>query len=129
MGKPRKDAFTVLLAVTSTVQVLPFTESHPVHPMKTEPSDGVAVRVTVVLITKVPEQLVPQLTPAGLDVTVPLPIPLLVVVNVKRCSMKIAVTDLALLIVTVHVAPDTESHPVQPAKTESLARAAAVSTT
>ena len=54
--------------------------------------------------------------PAGLDVTVPLPVGL--TVSVKRFSVKLAVTDRAALIVTVQVAPETESHPVQPAKVE-----------
>src|SRR5437016_5723315 len=42
--------------------------------------------------------------------------------------MKPAVTDFVALTVTVHVVPETESHPLQPAKTESLA-ALAVSVT
>src|SRR3954462_3106602 len=62
--------------------------------------------------------------PAGLDVTVPLAMPLLGTVNGKPCILKIAVTERALAIVTVHVAPDTESHPVHPVKSEPAAGAA-----
>src|SRR5438309_7303291 len=57
--------------------------------------------------------------PAGLDVTVPLPTPVLLTVSVKRCSVNIAVTVRVALIVTVQVVPETESHPVHPVKIES----------
>src|SRR5947208_1855305 len=66
--------------------------------------------------------------PPGLEVTVPRPIPVFVTDSVKRFSMKIAVTDRTFTIVTVHVAPDSESQPVQPLKVE-LAAEAAVSVT
>src|SRR5882672_8731287 len=48
IGTPRNSAFTVLPADMVTVQLLPDTESQPVHPMKTESSAGVAVSVTAV---------------------------------------------------------------------------------
>mgnify|MGYP003694406423 CR=1 FL=1 len=55
--------------------------------------------------------------PAGLDVTGPAAdAGLASTVSVKRFSMKMALTDRAFAIVTVQVAPDTESHPVQPVK-------------
>jgi hypothetical protein len=53
------------------------------------------------------------LIPAGLEVTVPLPLPVLVTVSTNRGRSKLAVTVFAALIVTVHVAPDTLSHPLQ----------------
>ena len=74
------------------------------------------------------EQADPQLIPAGLDVTVPLPRPLLVTVSVKNCKLNVAVTDFAALIATVQVVPETELQPVQPPKCEPPA-AAAVSVT
>jgi hypothetical protein len=43
--------------------------------LKTERKPGVAVRVTTVIVLKVPEQFVPQLIVPGLEVTVPLPSP------------------------------------------------------
>ena len=123
-----KMALTDRRFVTVTVHVVPDTESHPVQPLKSESAPGAAVSVTVVLITKSLAHAVPQLMPAGLDVTVPLPVPVLVAVRVKRWSVKMALTDRAFAIVTVHVAPDTESHPVQPVNSESAA-AVAVSVT
>jgi hypothetical protein len=55
---------------------------------------------------------------AGLEVevTVPLPRPrelVLLTESVNVCRVKVAVTDLAAFMFTVHVAPETESHPVQ----------------
>ncbi len=47
----------------------------PDHPAKVEPVDGVAVRLTVVPLSKLAEQVEPQLIPAGLLVTVPFPLP------------------------------------------------------
>jgi hypothetical protein len=102
-----------------TVHVAPLAVSQPLHPVKSESSAGDAVNVTVVPITYVPVQVVPQLIPAGLDVTVPWPRPVLPTVNVKVFSVNTAVTDRPALIVTLQVAPATESHPVHPAKFES----------
>jgi hypothetical protein len=61
------------------------------------------------------EQSAPQLIPAGLEVTVPLPVPDLLTVNAKLCgvTVNVAVTVRAAFIVTVQVAPDAESQPVQ----------------
>ena len=61
----------------------------------------------------------PQLIPAGAEVTVPLPVPVLLTVRVKRRSAKAAVTDLDPLIVTLHAAALAESHPVQASNLES----------
>jgi hypothetical protein len=42
---------TALALLIVTVQLVPETESHPLHPLKMERSpDGVAVRVTTVLM-------------------------------------------------------------------------------
>src|SRR3954470_13683167 len=111
-----------------TAHVSLLTTSQPVHPVKTEPSAGVAFRITVVLITKSAEHAVPQLTPDGVDVTVPFPMPVLAAVSLKRFSMKIAVTDLGFVIDTVQVEPDTESHPVHPIKFESTPAVADITT-
>src|SRR6266545_1873158 len=46
----------------------------PVHPANVEPPAGVAVRVTEVPLAKSASQVLPQLIPAGLLVTVPLPV-------------------------------------------------------
>jgi hypothetical protein len=46
--------------------------------------------------------------------------PSLVTVRTNRCSVKVAETDLASLMVTVHVVSETVSHPVQPANVEPI---------
>jgi hypothetical protein len=67
--------------VIVTVQV-PVPVQAPLQPVKVEPVDAVAVRVTLVPLVKVALQVAPQLTPVGLEVTVPDPVPLLVRVRV-----------------------------------------------
>lgn len=52
------------------------------HPLKVEPDDGVAVSVTVVPAVTDSVQSEPQLMPAGLLATVPVPVPDFVVVSV-----------------------------------------------
>jgi hypothetical protein len=58
-----------------TMQVLPDVLSQPLQPVKIDSIEGLAVSVTFVPLMNEAEQLLPQLIPAGLDVTVPLPIP------------------------------------------------------
>jgi hypothetical protein len=55
----------------------------PDQPAKLDPETGVAVKVTAVALLKAAEQVVPQLMPAGLLVTVPAPVPALRTVRVK----------------------------------------------
>ena len=63
---------------------LPSVQSaFPDQPAKVDPEAGVAVRVTVVALLKAAEQVVPQLMPARLLVTVPAPLPALRTVRVK----------------------------------------------
>jgi len=61
------------------------------------------------------------LIPGGLEVAVPFPVPARLTVRVKRCAVKVALTDFAAVIVTVHVAPETVSHPLQPLNVDPLA--------
>ena len=69
--------------------------------------------------------MAPQLIPAGLDVTVPLAMrPVLLTVSVKLCTAKVAVTDLAALMVTVQLVPETVSQPLQLPKVDPPAGAA-----
>lgn len=65
-------AVTDVLAVTVTVHVVP-EHPPPENPLKMPPELGVPVSVTVVPVAKLPTQDVPQLIPAGEEVTVPSP--------------------------------------------------------
>ena len=64
----------------------------PDQPVNLEPAAAVAFTVTDAPSWKVAEQVVPQLIPVGLDVTLPVPVPALVTVSVGRTSWKFAVT-------------------------------------
>jgi hypothetical protein len=82
------------------------------------------------------EQLDPQLIWLGLlgldvEVTVPLPVNRfdLVTFSGNVCSVNVAVTDLGAFMVTVQVAPDTESHPLQLVKLDPVAGVAVSVTT
>jgi hypothetical protein len=77
-----KLAVTLLVAFIVTMQLIPETESQPVHPLKSDSSAGVGVSVTTVPLLKSPEQVDPQLIPAGFDVTVPPKSPVLLTLNV-----------------------------------------------
>jgi hypothetical protein len=121
-------AVTDFAAFIVTVQVAPETLSHPLHPPKREPALAPAVSVTTVSLAYGSEQSVPQLTPVGLDVTVPLPFPDLPTVSVKVRRVNVAVTVFAAFIVTEQVAPETLSHPLQPPNVEFVL-ACAVSVT
>ena len=114
-------AVTVLATLTVTVQAVP--EQAPVQPAKVEPAAGVAVRVTTVPGVTDCEQLVPQLIPAGVLVTVPPPEPLFVTESVTGAMLNVAVTKVAVLTVTEQVLVP-EHAPVQPAKVEPAAGAA-----
>lgn len=63
------------------MEQVPVPEHPPLHPVKLLPDAGAAVRVTVVPEVYCAEQVVPQLMPDGLLVTVPLPVPVSVTVN------------------------------------------------
>ena len=59
----------------------------------------------------------PQLTPAGVEVTVPVPVPAFVTVRAMGIRLKVAVTERAALMVTWQ-APVPVQAPLQPAKVE-----------
>jgi hypothetical protein len=73
-------AVTLVAALTVTAQ-LAVPVHAPLQPVKVEPVAAAAVSVTLVPETTVALQVVPQLMPAGLEVTVPLPVPALVTVR------------------------------------------------
>ena len=73
-----KVAVTDRACVMATIQVVLVPEQAPLHPEKTDPASGEAVNVTFVPLGKEALHVVPQLIPAGVLVTVPLPPPALV---------------------------------------------------
>jgi hypothetical protein len=80
------------------------------QPAKVDPFAAFAVRITVPW-TSWAEQVAPQSSPGGLDVTEPVPIPAFVTVKfaLTGAPVNVAVTDVLALSVTTHA-----SVPVQP---------------
>ena len=74
---------TVVAAESVTVQVPAPEQPPPLQPVKVEPAAGAAVSVTAAPLAKLAAQVAPQLIPAGLLVTVPVPAPAAVTVNTK----------------------------------------------
>jgi hypothetical protein len=73
---------TLRLLFSVSVQFACTPEQAPDQPAKLLPALGVAVRVTVVPLVKLALQLAPQLMPAGLELTVPVPEPVLLTLSV-----------------------------------------------
>lgn len=122
-------AVTVVAAVMLTAQV-PVPLQPPLHPVKVEPGLAVAVNATTLPSSKGAAQVVPQVMPAGTEVTVPLPAPLRTTVSVRCVRAKVAMTVRALVGVTVQVPVpgQLKPAPLQPVKVEP-GPATAVSTT
>jgi hypothetical protein len=121
-----KVAVTVLAALMVTVHVVPETVLQPLQLAKVDPLAALAVSVTLVPLLYSSEQSVPQLIPAGFELTLPLLLPAPVLLTVRTncvgCVVsKVAVTVLAAFMVTEHVVPETESQPLQPAKADPAA--------
>jgi hypothetical protein len=74
-------------------------------------------------------QVDPQLIPAGLDVTVPVPVPGLLTVRLNCCTAKLAETLVAALMVTLHVPVPEQPPPLQPLNVDPLPAAAVRVTT
>ena len=74
-------AVTFCAALMVTVQEPVPEHPPPVQPVKVDPPLGAAVSVTLVPLVKLALHVLPQLIPAGLEVTVPVPVPLLVTVK------------------------------------------------
>ena len=69
---------------SAVIVMLPSRQSaSPAHPLKREPGAGVAVSVTTCAKVNGVLQTLPQLMPAGLDVTVPLPVPVREIVRIE----------------------------------------------
>lgn len=88
-----KVAVTVVLAVKFTVQVPVPLQPPPLQPANTDPLAALAVKVTEVPLLKDAEHVPPQLIPAGEEVTVPLPWPLLTMVSVCVWGARFKLND------------------------------------
>ncbi len=62
--------------------------------------------------------MAPQLIPAGLELTVPLPVPGLFTVRVKVCTLKVAATVVAAFMVTTQEPVPEQPPPLQPEKVD-----------
>src|SRR5439155_22375007 len=93
-----------------------------------EPAAGAAVSVTAVPLVKLAEQVTPQVIPAGVLVTVPMPVPALETVRTKVCDAKVAVTVVAAETVTTYVPVPEQPPPLQPLKVEPAAGVAVIVT-
>src|SRR5207249_1706211 len=82
-----------------------------------EPGAGLAVRATAVPLAKLAEQVDPQLIPSGLLVTVPAPSPAAETVS-TNVRVKVAVTEVSVVMATTHGAVPTQPPPLQPVNTE-----------
>jgi len=127
-GETLKVAVTDLAASMVTWQVLPLPVHPPLHPANMEPKEGEAVSVTTVPLTKLEEHVLPQSIPAGLDVTLPLPVPSFATVRVGA-GVNVAVTDLAASRVTWQVLAVPEQAPLHPVKADPTAAMAVRVTT
>jgi len=116
---PAKVPVTVFALSIATLQVVVRTPVQaPPQPIAAEPEAGMAVRVTVVPSEKAAVQgPTVQLIPAGLEVTVPAPVPVGITVKtgvVAATVPNVAVTPVAAGTVTVQV-PMPLQAPLQPA--------------
>src|SRR5207245_624798 len=76
-----KLAFTACAALIVTTQVPVPLHPAPLQPVNTEPLAGAAVKVTDVPLANEALHVAPQSMPAGLLVSVPLPLPVFVTVR------------------------------------------------
>lgn len=115
-------ANTVRSAVIATVQVVLVPLHAPPQLAKREPVAGVARSVTLVPDTNCPAHVDPQLIPAGVLVTVPVPVPLLVTVSFLLRKVAVAFTSAPRVNVQVRAVP----HPVIPIHPVNVEPVAAV---
>jgi hypothetical protein len=105
-----KAAETLVPAETSTVQ-LPVPLHAPVQPANVEPELAAAVSVTDVPLAKVALHVCPQLMPAGVLVTIPVPVPLLWTVSGKSWATKLVlVPPQPLRIDNIAAQPNAAAH-------------------
>jgi hypothetical protein len=104
-------AVTLLAAVPIVTEHVDVPVQSPVHPAKVEPAAGNAVRTTVDPVLIVAEQAPGQLIPPTLLVTEPVPVPAKVTLTGNDVGMKLALTDCAELMVTVHASAPLQAPP------------------
>jgi hypothetical protein len=80
-------AVTVVVAASETEHEPVPAQPPPLQPVNAEPAAAAAESVTVVPLVNIPEQLAPQLIPAGALVTVPVPAPILRTDRPKSCGV------------------------------------------
>src|SRR5882724_11840233 len=111
-----KVAVTLVAAASVTVQEAVPVQPPPLQPVKAEPGPALAVRVTEAPLLKVAAHTAPQVMPAGLLLTVPVPRPAVATVSTK-VGVNVAVMVVAPNTVTVHDPVPLQSPP-QPVKAE-----------
>ncbi len=104
-----------------TVQVAPDVVVQPVQPVRIDPDAATAVSVTEDPLTYGSEQSVPQVMPAGFDVTVPVPLPARLTVTGNVIRSKRALTVASADILTEHVPVPVQPAPDHPANVELFA--------
>jgi len=110
-------AVTLRAADIATVHVPVPEQPAPLQPVNVEPAVGDAESVTDRLESNDAEHVAPQLIPAGLDETVPEPVPALLTVSAKVWRVNVAVTERAAVMETVHV-PVPVHAPLHPVNVE-----------
>lgn len=122
-----KVAVTLFALVIERMQ-LPVPVHAPDQPAKADPAAAAAVSVTDVPLVKDAEHVLPQEMPAGLEVTVPEPVPDFETASAVALEVKVAVTLLAAVIETVQVPVPEQPSPDHPLNTDPT-EAAALSVT
>jgi hypothetical protein len=121
------NCLSVNIAVTDTAASIVTTQvpvpeqPPPLHPLNVESLAAAAVNATIVCASYAAVQTAPHEIPAGLDVTVPLPLPFFATLSVYCCSANVAVTDTAASIVTTQVPVPVQPPPLHPVNIESPA--------
>lgn len=101
----------------------------PDQPVNDDEASAAAVSVTAVPKLYGSEQSAPQVMPAGVDVTLPLPVPARTTLSVLVCSVNVAETVVAAVIVTTQLLVPLHPPPDHPVNADPTADAAESVTT